>query len=117
MLKSSVFANGKPVKWSSKCFGSNVATAKYNADKTAVEISVTSSDPQLADGEKICEDAYMIGTAPHTNWFNSIIAEPVKPIVSSSFTLNLPADVTAAEYWDIDNKGKSRHTHSLSLYL
>ena len=107
MLKTSAFTNGKPVKWSSKCFGSNVATAKFNDAKTAIEISVTSSDPQLADGEKVCEDAYMFGTAPHVNWFNRIVAEPIKPVVTSQFTVDLPADITDAEQWDITNKGKS----------
>ncbi len=107
MLKAPVFTNGKPVKWSSKCFSSNVATAKFNADKTAIEVSVTSSGPQIPEGEKICEDAYMLGTAPSSKWFNAIIAEPVKPVVTSTFTVELPADTTDAEFWDISNKGKS----------
>lgn len=104
MLKASAFANGKPVKWSSKCFGSNVATAKYNADKTAIDISVTSSGPIL-DGQKLCEDAYFVGTTSSFNFLTAVFAEPVKPVVTSTWTLAIPSDVTDAEQWDIANKG------------
>jgi hypothetical protein len=108
-LQGAVQPNGKPVKWSTKCFSSNVASAKYSTDGTAIEITLVSSGPlplSTAD-QHLCEDAYYLGTAAVVNPLNPVFAEAKnpKPAVTTQWTLSLPTDLSDAERWDVEHKG------------
>jgi hypothetical protein len=128
-LQSNVFVGSKkrPATWTSKCtvsifsmkellpnlvmlffsgFNSNVATAALSDDGLSINVKIVSSDPVDASNVAgCCEDAYMIIS---TSMFK--MAVPVRyagtmPSLVTEVEVTVPADLTAAEQWDLDNKG------------
>ncbi|RYH15253.1 hypothetical protein EON65_32055 [archaeon] len=70
-----------------------------------MEITITSTKPVIPSGSAKCTDLYMTLSASAMEWFNEIEATKLKNTVTTTLTLELPADVTDAEYWDINTKG------------
>lgn len=95
------------MQWSSPCFAKNVASANYNVDKTGIDITIESSQPvegKVTKGMKTCEDLYMHITTSVVDWGTGISPVKVGP-TTTKVTLPLPSDISAAETWDIENKG------------
>lgn len=98
---AALLPTGESVTWSSPCFGENVGTATYAADKKSVAINIVSSKPLTVTE---CHDTYMSGTTSAIVVKTKISSNKLSQ-VTTSYTLELPADITPAEYWDIDTKG------------
>lgn len=99
---AAVFPTGKTAEWSSPCFQSNLGRASYSADGKTVDIKITSSKP-VQEGS--CSDSYMTITSGALVTRTKIESSKLNPVVFTSITLELPADLTEGEQWDIDNKG------------
>lgn len=77
----------------------------YNSNKSAVDITVVSSQPTIPSGSARCDDNYMILSTAAVKWFNTITATKTQKTVTTSLSLSLPEDTTEAEFWDMDEKG------------
>jgi hypothetical protein len=86
---SSMFESG-PVTWSSKCFDSNSAAMEISEDKSQILITIESVGAVVqSETHEKCDDFYLFGNISH----------------STSVAIELPSDITDAEWFDISTKG------------
>ena len=100
--QESALMSGEEVSWSSPCFSSNTATAHLNQDTAEITITITSSNDGATSSP--CSEEYVFLTA---NIFsiNHVFRGGI-----SQFVLEVPADSTEAEMWDIENNFWDWHT-------
>lgn len=102
---SSVFGGAESVAWSSKCFASNSIAIRRDASKDSFTVTIISSheDAARAVEPMDCVDFYLLACTSTSKDF--VVSANGHGQVTTEFTLYLPADVTSAERFDIDNKG------------
>lgn len=104
---TSLYSGSESVIWSSKCFVQNTGYMTISDDKTHIDLTVESEKPVAIDGNSAlekCEDFYMFACAATHQDF---VISPKRGVglVSSKVTIELPVNVTDAEWFDINNKG------------
>lgn len=102
---STMFDLKPPVVWSSKCFNSNTGSIKISDDKSQILVAIESDDPvKLSASQETCEDFYLLACTSSSS--NILISSSrTAESVTTSSTLDLPQDITEAEWFDIDTKG------------
>jgi hypothetical protein len=97
----SLYDKKESVTWSGKCFNNNSAFMEILSDKSSVTITIQSEGPnQLGK----CVDFYYLGcTAIHKDAV--ITSGHDTSVLTTTVVIDLPSDITSAEWFDIDNKG------------
>jgi len=107
MLSATVFIDKPAVQWSTKCWGKNAASVTQFANESGVFLAVKIIASQPTSLFKECEDVYMIGCTSVIDFGEEIrwIAIEPLPIKTIEFYMEVPADITEAEQWDMDTNG------------
>ena len=102
----SLYDQRNAVTWPSKCFSQNSGYMSVSDDRSRIIITIESDEPtetQLTSSVEKCTDFYMFACAAA---HQDIVVHPTHDmLVTTEVTILLPANITDAEWFDIDNKG------------
>lgn len=100
---SSMFDSKETVTWSSNCFNSNSGSIKISDDKSQILVSIESRD-KVSKSPELCMDFYLLAC---TSISSDVVISPTKShdTLTTSVVIDLPVDITEAEWFDIDTKG------------
>jgi hypothetical protein len=100
---SSMFESG-PVTWSSKCFDSNSAAMEISEDKSQILITIESVGAVVqSETHEKCDDFYLFACTSASS--DVVVSRRGNISHSTSVAIELPSDITDAEWFDISTKG------------
>ena len=104
-LKGTMYEKKEPISWKSKCFDSNIGEIEISNDRTQILVKVQSMNPvrETPLTKTECLDFYLVACTSTS--VDVVISPTNQEHVITQVVMELPSDITDAEWFDIDNKG------------